>query len=228
MKQCIQKWWIWVAFSVLLFTFCDRKPTEPGKSTGKISGTVMSGGPAPSGPVKTAYLFEDDNLLAVSDENGQYAVDDLEEGPHTLICSALNFRDTTVQVQVTRETTTDQPFLLSPDGSVGRAYGEVQDGVLFEAVDPEVLTWTAQEMYEGVTGATLQTKWLQVEVPPIYITLGDSILAVSDPFGMFWFRLQAGTYPVTASCEGYESQTRVIHIPADDRTYVSYILDRIQ
>ena len=61
---------------------------------------------------------------------------------------------------------------------------------------------------------------------PRQIWLGDSLLALTDDFGQCRFELQCGTYPITATCEGYCDTTQMVHVRSDEFTYMILFLDR--
>lgn len=92
--------------------------------------------------------------------------------------------------------------------------------------DSTLAEWDAQQMWDGVTGATLQSKFLKRESPPRQIWLGDSLLALTDDFGQCWFELQCGTYPITATLEGYCDTTQTVHVRPDEPTDMILFLDR--
>ncbi|MFC1569809.1 carboxypeptidase-like regulatory domain-containing protein [bacterium] len=219
-----------ITLIVLLLIGC-QSTTESNRSMGSVSGMVQYLLQSDSTPIYPAYIFSEDNLLATTDENGVYSINSLEEGTYYLTCSALNFADTMMQVQVMGDETTTHDFILFPDNSIGRIYGEFQDLVLYNPIiesDPAINEWNDKEKFEGVTGATLQTKWLQYQVPDRMVFLEDSLLAYSDEFGQFWCKIQCGTYPILGTCEGYESATQVVKVLPDERTYTNFFLDRIQ
>jgi hypothetical protein len=219
--------------NVIFLIFACQHSTEPGKTV-NLSGTVypvQTDAPA----IHPAYLFRGDSLMAVTDETGHYIIASIESGTHVFICSALGYSDTTVQVTVGEENTVHH-FYLTPDESTGRVYAEFQDQTLWHdaLVDhPELDTWSNMELFEGTTGATLQTKWLQVELPDRILFLGDSLLAYSDGFGQCWACLQCGTYPITGVCEGYRGDTRTVKIvpytpPESEKSYVIFFMNRLE
>jgi hypothetical protein len=221
------------AAAVFLVLACQHA-TEPGKSRVTLSGTVYPAQPG-SPAIQSAYLFMGDSLMAVTDETGHYHIASIESGSHDFICSALGYSDATVEVTVGRENTLHD-FYLTPDESTGRVYAEFQDQTLWLdalADHPELDTWNDRELFEGTTGATLQTKWLQIELPDRILFLGDSLLAYSDGFGQCWAKLQCGTYPLTGVCEGYRSVTRTVHIvpyapPESEKSYVIFFMNRLE
>ena len=115
-----------------------------------------------------------------------------------------------------------------PQG-IGRVYGEFQDATLYqEALDnnPAMEDWDAKKMWEGVTGATLQAKNFEDEFPTIQVFWGDSLMAISDPFGQFWFEIRSGKHSIKATCDGYKDATQIVTVIPDEKTYVIFILER--
>jgi hypothetical protein len=134
-----------------------------------------------------------------------------------------------VQVSILGGRTTVQDFVLIPDSSVVKVYGEFQDLDLFNqrvSENPQLATWDSKQIVDGTTGATLQNKTLQVEVPDRIVSLGDSVVALSDGFGQFWFRIPCGAHRLKGSCEGYRSVTRVVKVRSDRTPYVTFLLPR--
>jgi hypothetical protein len=179
--------------------------------------------------ISPAYIFSRDSLVATTDKNGSFQLLSLEPGNYFFTCSAINFRDTTMQVNVIGSQTTNLVFELMPDSSTGRVYGEFQDGTFFQEMlqkNPELTSWSEKELFEGVTGATLQSKTLKRELPYRNVFLGDSLLAVSDDFGQFWFEVQSGTYPIKGTCEGYHEKIEIFQVLPNERTYITFVLKR--
>ena len=215
-------------FCFLWLLHCDKTSTEPQETVGSIQGTVVNLN-AEMSMISPAYIFFEDSLLTTTDEMGVFSIATLEKGDYPLTCSALGYRDTTMQVTVQGGQTTVFDFPLTPDATTGRVLAEFQDMFLFAEVLAEIdslANWSDKEMFEGVTGATLQSKTLRRELPERRVFLGDSLLAISDDFGQCWFNLQIGTYPVRATCDGYEDTEQVIRVLPDEKNYVIFFLDR--
>jgi hypothetical protein len=208
---------------------CDKQATGPGAVTGGVRGTVrsvLSGGTL---PVPSARVSWNDSLLAVTDASGAYSIASLREGDYALRCSAPGHRDSTAQIRVTAGETTVLDFGLSPDPTPCRVYGEFQDRDAFDdslGTHPAMGQWSDRQVVDAITGATLQTKTLHYEVPDRIVTLGDSMLAMADGFGQFWFRIRPGTYTLTGRCEGYESLTKTVNLFPGDQNYVVFFLPR--
>ncbi len=214
--------------SILFITawICCDSSTEPESTAGDILGAVQN--VANKQAIHPAYMFMQDSLVCTTTENGDFALSQLERGNYTLTCSALGFLDTTVNVNVPGGDPLSLLIFLTPDSQTGRVYAEFQEGVLFQnqlAQDSTLSQWNEQEMWQGVTGATLQSKTLRRDLPPRQVFLGDSLVALTDDFGQCWFELQRGTYPFTAACDGYADTTRVIRIIGNERTYAIFVLD---
>ena len=156
---------ILAALLVLSLIHCD-KPTEPKPTIGQVAGLVTS---RLSTDVKIhpAYIFMADSLVATTDANGEFTLADLDAGRYDFKCSALNYRDSSAMVIVTGGKTSQLLFALPPDSSVGRVYVEFQDNTLFQQAlqdNPDMAGWNAEELFDGVTGATLQSKTLRREL----------------------------------------------------------------
>jgi len=206
---------------------CDNT-TEPKETHGTITGSVLNISRSDS-PVHPAYLFWNDSLLTTTDENGEFTIAELERGSYQIICSAVNFLDTTELISVKAGKTTSHIFYLTPNSVSGIVLGEFEDMTLYNeilAADTSKLGWDAQEVYQGGTGATLQSKTLGYEVPDRKVWLGDSLLAQADNWGQYSFKLQCGTYPITATCEGYYSINTVITVIPDELNYVNFFMYR--
>jgi len=212
---------------IFAYLSCDNT-TEPKETHGKITGSVQDISQNDS-PIYQAYLFWNDSLLTITNENGEFTIPKLEEGSYQIVCSALNFRDTTEQITIKAGKTTSHIFYLTPNLVSGRVWGEFEDMTLYSeilATDTSKLGWSEQEVYQGGTGATLQSKTLGYEVPDRKVWLGDSLLALADNWGQYSFRLQHGTYPITATCEGYISIDTVITVIPDERIYINFFMYR--
>ncbi len=212
----------------LLWYSCDNS-TEPKKLTGNFTGVVEGIQSGSSVPVDHAYIIAGDNLLAITDENGAFDISAIEEGTYHFICSALFYADTVKELMIEADKTLEYNFSLVPDSATGKVYGEFQDEILWNQMlneKPYLANWDADSVWAGVTGATLQTKTLGYEIPPRTIRLGDSLLAYTDGFGQYWFRIQGGTYPITGSCDGYQSVTKVVKAIPDQKVYLNFILPR--
>ena len=207
-----------------------KQTTEPKTDAGNVRGSVVcdasQGG---TSTIPSAYIFREDSLLATSDASGVYSIASLREGAYRLRCSAAGHRDTTAQIQVAGGKTTVQDFSLVPEYSFGRVFGEFQDRKLFNDslnTNPSMANWDARTICDAATGATIQFKTYQNEVPERRITLGDSLLDTADAWGQYYFQIRAGTYPVTGSCEGYESVTQIVTVEPNGRQYVNFFLSK--
>jgi len=111
-----------------------------------------------------------------------------------------------------------------------RVYGEFQDSVLFEkalAENPEMKTWSDKQLWDGLTGATLQAKTFDGEAPgECTVWLDEKILAYADGFGQFWFKIKPGVYTFAAKCPGYAPVSLKVELFAGERKYINFILPR--
>lgn len=122
-------------------------------------------------------------------------------------------------------------------GSAGegvRVYGEFQDQACFDetlAEDPLLAEATEQELYDGLSGATLQTKTLGREVPGRWVCLagpdgkprGEPV-AWSDGFGQYWLVLPPGTWTLVAGCEGWENAVRTVTLTEGKDVCLNFFL----
>jgi hypothetical protein len=203
---------------------CNRL-NGPRETKGMIKGSVKHGTSA----VYRAYVFGGDTLLAVTDGSGNYLISSIAEGDHELTCSALNYADTIRRVLVTGGQTACCDFLMTPDSSIGKVYGEFQDLDVFDdslKTNPSLKDWDPKRIYDASTGATLQVKTFGYELPDRRVFLGDSLVALADAWGQYAFKIQCGTYPLTGSCEGYGDAVRVIKVLPDVRNYANFFLKR--
>lgn len=198
---------------------------EPDTTSGKLLITIKGQQNSNSG-IK-AYLFLNDSLYGKTDAQGTYENNSIKTGSYTLTCSAINFKDTSLNITIVGAETTKLNFYLLSDTSVGTVYGEFQDLMLFKQKSvnkPQILTWDEHEIYDGVTGATIYKIGYPDPIPPRNVILDDSILAVSDGFGQYWFTIQSGTYPVTGACYGYSDTSRIIKILPGSNNYINFFL----
>lgn len=223
-------WILLIGMSLFLIIInCNDRPTEPKPTNGMIAGHVESASPGNLGAIHPAYIFVENRLLATTDANGDYEIDSLEEGIYQFTCSALNYRDTTEQVHIRGGQQNTHNFSLAPDSVTGRLYGEFQDVTLFNQnlqINPAMSGWDAKRIFDSATGATVQAKTFGYEIPDRKVFLGDSLLAISDVWGQYWFEIQCGTYPITGSCQGYHDSTVVIKVIPNTKVYVNFFLRR--
>jgi len=176
-----------------------------------------------------AFLILGDVLLATSDESGDYQITGLTPGEYTLICSAINFDDESIIIEIEEGKIISNNFLMSPGSSLGSVYGELHDQGLYDEqlmTNPSMASWTDEELYDGVSGATIQTMTFGHDLPSAEIYIGDSLLALMDGFGQYWVDLQAGTYPLRVSMPGYRDSTRIIRVEPDSDIYRNFILSQ--
>jgi hypothetical protein len=210
---------------LLLFLMRCSTSTGPAPTTGSIKGVVKID--LPSNKAAFAYLFIGDSLMAATDQLGNYSIPVLPEGSYSLICSASACHDTAEQVLIFAGQTTLHDFFLTPDSSTGRVYGEFHDTALFAqslATHPGMINWSGKEIFEGVTGATIQSKTLQRQAPERRVFCGDSLLAVSDDFGQYWLEMPSGACLLKGACEGYGEAAKVVRVLPNDRVYVNFFL----
>jgi hypothetical protein len=215
---------------ILFAIFSQLNCTKESKETeGDIRGVVKELKQNSEVTIYPAYIIYEDTLLAATNESGEYLISSLEEGTYTLICSALNFRDTIEQVKVVGGGTVTHNFWLQSDSTTGRLIGEFQDMVIFSdslETNPGLAEWDEKQICDAATGATIQMKWLNYHVGDREIYLGDDLLGISDAWGQYGFYIQCGTYCFTGKCEGYMSKTHIVTILPDTKIYLNFFLDR--
>ncbi len=205
----------------LIISGCDKE--DQGETT--LTGTVEN--MVDGAMIFPAFLIVGDELLATTHEDGSYEIESLEPGSYTLVCSAINYGDKPIQVEVTEGETVSIDFQLSPDNRKGRVYGEFHNYTLFQdqlTANPEKADWSGKELFDGVSGATIETSF---DTPSSSIFVGDSIYAYADGYGQFWFDIQCGTYPVTGTSSGYNDTMLIIRIEPDTEVYRNYMLSRL-
>ena len=226
------KFFFIIGLSYILFVsvliHCDHT-SEPKETAGAIRGTVFNGLSDEMTPVYPAYIFVEDSLWAITDSNGMYSIPSILEGTYDFICSSLYYLDDAEQIRVTGEQTTTHDFYLTPDSLTGVVFGEFQDLNIFQdslASNSAIGEWDAEQVFNAVTGATIQSKTLDYLVPDRKVTMNDSLLAVSDAWAQYWFIVQQGTYYVKGACEGYEEIGQVIKVVPDTYHYYNFFLPR--
>ena len=215
-----------VVFAVFSQLNCTKKSKE---TEGDIKGFVKELEQNSEAIIYPAYIIYEDTLLATTNESGEYLISSLEEGTYTLICSALNFRDTIEQVKVVGGETVTHNFSLQSDSTTGIVVGEFQDMLIFNdslETNPGLAVWDDKQIFDAATGATIQMKWLNYYVGDREVYLGDDLLGVSDAFGQYGFYVQCGTYCFKGSCEGYISKTHIATILPDTKIYLNFFLER--
>lgn len=179
--------------------------------------------------IHPAFLILGEKLLATTDEKGIYHISSLEPGTYSLVCSAINYADKTLQIEVKEGNTVEYHFLLSPDDSEGRVYGELHDQTLYDEeliANPSMADWSGEELYDGVSGATIQTMTFGFDLPASELFIGDSLLSLTDGFGQYWFDIQSGTYPLRVSSIGHSDSMQIVTVTPDTRVYANFILSK--
>lgn len=216
-------------YFAILFSACSNT-SGTDQSLGEINGTVFNR--ITNEPLSnSAFFFLNDSFITQSENYGTYTIDNVHEGTYILICSSLGFLDTTIIMEITNGKKATLNIYLQESKTTGRIYGEFQDMTLFNQQlqnDSSLSTYSAKNIFDATTGATLQSKFLFYEVPLRNIHLGDSLIAVSDGFGQYWKTLQIGTYQLTGSCPGYNSSSQIIHIEPGALQYLNFFLERNQ
>ncbi|MCK5691453.1 MAG: carboxypeptidase-like regulatory domain-containing protein [Bacteroidales bacterium] len=176
--------------------------------------------------IHPAYIIQGQELLATTDEDGNYEISSLEEGVYSLVCSALNYGDQSLQLAIEEGVIVDQDFLLTPDEQSGTLYGELHDQVLYDEQlisNPGMADWTGKELFDGVSGATIQKKSFP-DLPPGDIYIGDSLFFSTDEYGQYWGDIQHGTYPIRVTLSEYPDSMQILRIVPDSSAFANFIL----
>ena len=209
--------------TLLIISSCEKKS----HSGTNLQGTAMNA--LDHKTIPSAFLILGDELLAVSDADGAFEITVLDPGTYSLICSAFDFDDLDTQITLEAGEVTSHDFLLSPDNSEGRVYGELHDQILYEEqlqVNPSMAAWDGKQLFDGVSGATIQTMTYGFDLPASEIYIGDSLFAITDGFGQYWFDVQSGTYPLRISSPGYRDTIQIVKVEPDSRVYANFILSK--
>ncbi len=108
-----------------------------------------------------------------------------------------------------------------------KVYGEFQDQEMYNASlegNPAMKDWTDKQLFDGLSGATMQLKTFGIDLPPCMVLLGDEILGYADGFGQFWISLAPGTYTLTGRCEGYKEVEIELKVKAGEKYYINFIM----
>jgi hypothetical protein len=215
-----------IVFAIFTQLNCTRESNE---TKGDIKGVVKELKQNSEAVIYPAYIIYEDTLLATTNESGEYLISSLKEDTYTLICSALNFRDTIEQVKVVGGGTVTHNFSLQSDNTTGILVGEFQDLLIFNdslETNPGLAEWDGKKIFDAATGATIQMKWLNYPVGNREVYLGDDLLGISDAWGQYGFIIQCGTYCFTGKCEDYKSKTHIVTILPDTKIYLNFFLER--
>jgi len=177
--------------------------------------------------VYPSFLFLGEKLLLSTGEKGTFEIDSLEPGLYSFLCSSMGFSDTLIQIEVKEGAITELDFFLRADDSKGRVYGELHDQSLYNEQlneNPSMSGWNEEELFDGVSGATIQTMTFGYDLPAAEIYIGDSLLTLTDGFGQYWTDIQSGTYPIRVSMPGWEDQIHVVNVEAGYRAFCNFIL----
>jgi hypothetical protein len=114
-------------------------------------------------------------------------------------------------------------------GKLGLVYGEFEDAGLFRrelGKRPEMASWTAKEIFDGLSGATIQYKTYNRKVAERFVLVDGEIAAQADGFGQFWIELPPGAYTLTGTCKGFKDAEATIDIRPGTKHYLNFFLKR--
>jgi len=221
---------IYILSIIYLYTFMACDDSTDNKDRPGLQGIVYGAHTLQTLTNQDIYLFLNNVLLAEikTDLDGMYKVENIDySGPFDILCSALNYRDTIVTVNLNEGNVSKKDFYLTPDNATGTLRGELQYDSLF-TLDPSLESLTDQEIHDGVTGATLQSEWTDPNAlfPPFIMMGNDTLWPPVDTYGRFRINLPIGTYPLTAIAQGFNPISRVKKIYADSTVYISFNLGK--
>jgi hypothetical protein len=116
-----------------------------------------------------------------------------------------------------------------PESQMGKVYGEFEDQKLFEeslAASPEKRAWSEKQVWDGLSGATIQAKTFGKPVPDREVILGGKVLAYADGFGQYWLRLPPGPYELIGRCKGYRDAKAAVAVTPGSIQYLNFYLER--
>jgi len=115
----------------------------------------------------------------------------------------------------------------SPDR--GKVFGEFEDLGFFERAlrkRPAQVGWNDKQVWDGLSGATIQAKTMGPKVPDRVVLLDEEVVAYADGFGQYWLALPPGAYSLTGRCEGYEDAVIDVEIRRASTCYANFYLER--
>ncbi len=96
-------------------------------------------------------------------------------------------------------------------------YGEFEDTRLFLRElrkRPEMASWSAKGVWEGLSGATIQYKTYGKAVPDRVVLVDGVEAAYADGFGQFWIEVAPGERVITGRCAGFkDAEVRILAEP---------------
>jgi len=96
-------------------------------------------------------------------------------------------------------------------------YGEFEDTRLFLRElkkRPEMASWSAKGVWEGLSGATIQYKTYNRAVPDRVVLVDGVETAFADGFGQFWVEVAPGERVITGRCAGFkDAEVRILAEP---------------
>jgi len=107
-------------------------------------------------------------------------------------------------------------------------YGEFQDARLFRSKavrNPRMSGWTAREIFDGATGATIQAKTYGRAVPDRIILVDGEEAAYADGFGHFWLELEPGEHQIEGRCAGFEEARISLLLEAGSSVHLAFLLE---
>lgn len=122
-------------------------------------------------------------------------------------------------------------MLQAEEKQGAKIYGEFQDMEQYKASlegNPALKDWTDKQLFDGLSGATMQFKTFGIDLPPCIVLHGEEILGYADGFGQFWISLAPGTYTLTGRCEGYKDTEIELTVQAGEKYYINFIMPKAE
>ena len=207
---------------LLAFVLSCEDSTAPIDSGGIFSGTIVSA--STSEPITPSYIFMDDVYIGMIENNNSFSFE-LNPGDYEFIFSAIGYLDEIVSVTISGNYT--EEIVLTENSEIGRVYGEFQDTLKLEQKildNNDIATWDEEEIYDGVTGATILEDNSSTDFQQAKLFIGDSLVGYADVYGQYWIKIQNGTYPLTGKAEGFSNKTITIKTKSDSKVYENFYL----
>lgn len=192
-------------------------------SDGIFSGNITSNAGEPIYPV---YILEGDSLLGIVNEDNSFIIQ-LNYGHHEITFSAFGYSDKITFATI--DGNYNSEIILEKNNETGRIYGELQDLIKYQekiAQNNGSVKWTEQEIFDGVTSATILEDNSNTNFKQAQIFIGDSLLTYADIYGQYWIKLQCGTYPLTGKSTGFSTETKAIKVIPNSKVYLNFFLNK--
>jgi len=172
----------------------EGEEEEEEELLGTIAGTVTDSSNAE--PIEGAtVVVEGTELLATTDGNGDYEIDEVPVETYTVTASAEGYDDDSQSVTVIAGETSTADFALEPIPTTGTIAGKVTDSSTGLAIEGATVTDGTRSAITGVNGD---------------YTIDD---------------VPVGTYTVTASAAGYDDDSQSVTVIAGETSTADFTLE---